>query len=178
MVRAELLLLLLSQWLEQMLPSERMGPLSSAAHAAPLLGYALQNPNAPFSNLGTCRSLCYMLSPVSPLNSTSEIHSEVHSTAQAGAPRMEGGQAGNNAGGAWFGCGYSALQRARHGPQLHAIVRDGWVGNIARTLLLLFQAHGCNASAPPAPHEHQGADPKQIFSLLQQTAYGGLFLIS
>ena len=62
---------------------------------------------------------------------------------------MEGGQAGHHAGGALSGCGCAALQHACHGPQLHAVVRDGWVSNISRSLLLLLQAHGGDASAEP-----------------------------
>lgn len=41
MARAAPFTPLLSQWLERMLPSARRGALSSAAHAAPLLGNAL-----------------------------------------------------------------------------------------------------------------------------------------
>ena len=62
---------------------------------------------------------------------------------------MEGRQAGDHAGGAWLGCGCAALQRACHGPQLHAVVSDGRVRDVAGPPLLLLQAHGGDASAPP-----------------------------
>jgi hypothetical protein len=143
MVKAALLALLLSQWLEQTAPSVRMGALSNAAHAAPLLGNALHMRHSPLScrrfiqdaQVGACQEGNVMSRACNRKEEWSN---------NASAPGMERCEAGDDARGARFGAWSPRLQRARHGAQLHAVVGDRRMRAVPSALLLLLQAHaGC-----------------------------------